>query len=78
MDGRRVAVKRLLARFHEPARKELKALIASDEHPNILRCFAFEEDSNFVYMALELCASSLARVVDPVDHAGRTVNPAAR
>ena len=68
MDGRRVAVKRLLAQFHELARKELKALIASDEHPNILRCFAFEEDSNFVYMALELCASSLARVVDPVDH----------
>jgi serine/threonine-protein kinase/endoribonuclease IRE1 len=67
MDGRRVAVKRLLAQFHELARKELKALIASDEHPNILRCFAFEEDSNFVYIALELCASSLARVVDPVE-----------
>lgn len=65
MDGRRVAVKRLLAQFHELARKELEALIASDEHPNILRCFALEEDADFVYMALELCVSSLARIVDP-------------
>ena len=37
-----VAVKRLLAQFHELARKELATLIASDEHPNILRCFAME------------------------------------
>lgn len=73
MDGRRVAVKRLLAQFHELARKELDALIASDEHPNILRCFALEEDENFVYMALELCASSLAHLVDPVD-TGDNVN----
>ena len=72
LDGRRVAVKRLLAQFHELARKELQALIASDEHPNILRCFALEEDSNFVYMALELCASSLARVVDPVGAANES------
>jgi len=65
LDGRRVAVKRLLAQFHELARKELEALIASDEHPNILRCFALEEDADFVYIALELCSSSLARIVDP-------------
>jgi len=75
MDGRRVAVKRLLAQFHDLARKELQALIASDEHPNILRCFALEEDSNFVYMALELCATSLARLVDPViDENGESSN----
>ena len=77
LDGRRVAVKRLLAQFHELARKELQALIASDEHPNILRCFALEEDSNFVYMALELCASSLARVVDPVGAANESESSAA-
>ena len=77
LDGRRVAVKRLLAQFHELARKELAALIASDEHPNILRCFALEEDSNFVYMALELCASSLARLVDPVSAAGENKSAAA-
>jgi len=67
----------LLAQFHELARKELAALIASDEHPNILRCFAMEEDSNFVYMALELCASSLARLVDPVNAAGENNSAAA-
>ena len=59
LDGRSVAVKRLLAQFHELARKELAALIASDEHPNILRCFAMEEDKDFVYVALELCETTL-------------------
>ncbi|CAL6360462.1 unnamed protein product [Bathycoccus prasinos] len=59
LDGRSVAVKRLLAQFHELARKELAALIASDEHPNILRCFAMEEDKDFVYVALERCETTL-------------------
>jgi hypothetical protein len=65
LDGRPVAVKRLLAQFHELARKELATLIASDEHPNILRCFAMEEDADFVYVALEKCSWTLAALVDP-------------
>ena len=65
LDGRSVAVKRLLLQFHELARKELATLIASDEHPNILRCFAMEEDKDFVYVALERCESTLhARATD--------------
>lgn len=36
--GRPVAVKRLLVQFHDVALKEVDALIASDEHPNVLRC----------------------------------------
>jgi serine/threonine-protein kinase/endoribonuclease IRE1 len=73
LDGRPVAVKRLLAHFHELARAELATLIASDEHPNILRCFAMEEDEDFVYVALERCECTLASLVrpeeenDPVD-----------
>ena len=64
LDGRPVAVKRLLAQFHELARAELATLISSDEHPNVLRCFAMEEDADFVYVALERCSSALASVVD--------------
>ena len=63
LDGRPVAVKRLLAHFHELARAELATLIASDEHPNILRCFAMEEDDDFVYVALERCERTLASLV---------------
>jgi serine/threonine-protein kinase/endoribonuclease IRE1 len=65
LDGRPVAVKRLLAHFHELARAELQTLIASDEHPNILRCFAMEEDEDFVYVALERCSCTLASLVAP-------------
>ena len=31
----------------------------SDEHPNVVRCFAMEEDREFVYLALERCRSTL-------------------
>ena len=50
----------LCAQFYELARKEIGALILSDEHPNIVRCFAMEEDDQFVYLALERCRHSLA------------------
>ena len=49
--------------FYELARKEIGALILSDEHPNIVRCFAMEEDTEFVYLALERCRQSLADLV---------------
>lgn len=37
LDGRPVAVKRMLRQFYEVARKEIGALILADEHPNIVR-----------------------------------------
>ena len=37
LDGRHVAVKRLLARFYDQARKEIDALIQLDDHPNVVR-----------------------------------------
>ncbi len=85
MDGRAVAVKRLLRQFYDLAKKEIEVstrlerdhgerrtsqvvqrfilllslcvqvLIMSDEHPNVVRCFAMEEDREFVYLALEKC-----------------------
>jgi len=70
LDGRPVAVKRLLAHFHELALVELKTLIESDEHQNILRCFAMEEDDDFVYVALERCVCTLASLVVSVPTGG--------
>ena len=61
--------------FYELARKEIGALILSDEHPNIVRCFAMEEDSEFVYLALERCRQSLA---DLVTGGGRLCVPGGR
>lgn len=40
LDGRPIAVKRMLRQFYEMARKEIDALILADEHPNIVRCVA--------------------------------------
>ena len=48
VDQSRLSVYWRSPRTHE----KLAALIASDEHPNILRCFAMEEDKDFVYVAL--------------------------
>lgn len=59
LDSRPVAVKRLLRQFYNLARKEIQVLVVSDEHPNVVRCFAMEEDREFVYLALERCKTSL-------------------
>ena len=59
LSGRPVAVKRMLVQFHELARKEFDALVASDAHPNVLRCYAWERSGAWVYLALELCDSTL-------------------
>ncbi|CDF40078.1 Serine/threonine protein kinase/endoribonuclease, ERN [Chondrus crispus] len=62
--GRKVAVKRLLRQFFESARKEISLLVELDEKsPHVVRYFAMEEDSEFIYLALELCAASLAERV---------------
>ena len=62
-DGRHVAVKRLLAHHYDRAMKEIKFLITSDQHANVVRYFAMEETSDFVYVALERCALSLNEVI---------------
>lgn len=64
LDSRPVAVKRLLRQFYTLARKEINVLVVSDEHPNVVRCFAMEEDREFVYLALERCKTSLAAFIN--------------
>lgn len=58
-DGRSVAVKRLVRAHHDVALKEIQNLIASDQHPNIIRWYGVEFDQDFVYLSLERCTCSL-------------------
>eukprot|EP00478_Filoreta_tenera_P003593 GABV01003808.1.p1 GENE.GABV01003808.1~~GABV01003808.1.p1 ORF type:complete len:148 (-),score=25.48 GABV01003808.1:7-450(-) len=70
--GRRVAVKRLLREFFKHADQEIRLLISTDQHPNVLRYFAKAEDSSFLYLALERCQCSLAEAVRPKPLTGAT------
>lgn len=45
----------------------LQVLIVSDEHPNVVRCFAMEEDREFVYLALEKCRCTLSDWVNSAE-----------
>lgn len=62
-DGRSVAVKRLVRAHHDVALKEIQNLIASDQHPNIIRWFGVEFDQDFVYLSLERCTCSLFELI---------------
>lgn len=71
LDGRRVAVKRMLKAYHASAEREISLLIESDGHPNVVRYFLKEVRNDFVYLALELCEMSLSDLIYAV---GRTNN----
>jgi serine/threonine protein kinase len=58
-EGRPVAIKRLLSNFYDVADHEVKLLQESDDHPNICRYFHKEYCEGFMYIALELCTSTL-------------------
>lgn len=62
-EGRPVAVKRLVRTHHDVALKEIQNLMASDQHPNIVRFFGVEFDSDFVYLSLERCLCSLSDLI---------------
>lgn len=63
-EERKVAVKRLLRQFYESAKQEISLLVQLDEaSPHVVRYFAMEEAPEFIYLALELCASSLAECI---------------
>lgn len=67
LQGRAVAVKRLLRDFVTLAAREVSILQESDDHPNVIRYYYQESQSNFLYIALELCPASLADVVESPD-----------
>ncbi|XP_027919761.1 serine/threonine-protein kinase/endoribonuclease IRE1a-like isoform X2 [Vigna unguiculata] len=62
-EGRAVAIKRLVKAHHDIAFKEIKNLIMSDRHPNIVRWHGVEYDNDFVYLALERCTCNLDDLV---------------
>ncbi|EJU01341.1 hypothetical protein DACRYDRAFT_79919 [Dacryopinax primogenitus] len=64
LQGRPVAVKRLLQDFVTIASREVSLLQESDDHPNVIRYFYQEQRDGFLYIALELCPASLADIVE--------------
>lgn len=63
LEGRRVAVKRMLREFYGVAAREIALLMESDEHPCVVSYYAKEEDDEFIYLALYLCIASLESLV---------------
>ncbi len=68
LQGRAVAVKRMLSDFVTLASREVNVLQESDDHPNVIRYYYQEAHANFLYIALELCPASLADVIERPDH----------
>jgi serine/threonine-protein kinase/endoribonuclease IRE1 len=67
LQGRAVAVKRLLQDFVTLASREVDILQDADDHPNVIRYFYQERHANFLYIALELCPANLADVIERPD-----------
>lgn len=67
LQGRAVAVKRLLQDFVTLASREVSILQESDDHPNVIRYYYQESQANFLYIALELCPASLADIIESPD-----------
>ncbi|PPQ92502.1 hypothetical protein CVT25_010335 [Psilocybe cyanescens] len=67
LQGRAVAVKRLLQDFVTLAAREVSILQESDDHPNVIRYYYQESQGNFLYIALELCPASLADIIECPD-----------
>lgn len=63
LEGRNVAVKRMLKTYLASADREISLLIESDGHPNVVRYFLKEVKGDFVYLALELCDLSLHALI---------------
>lgn len=63
-DGRDVAVKRVVSEFVSLVDREADLLRESDAHPHVIRYFCMESDSQFRYLALELCVASLTDYVE--------------
>ena len=63
LEGRKVAVKRMLQTYHASADREISLLIESDGHRNVVRYFLKEVRGDFVYLALELCDLSLHELI---------------
>lgn len=68
LQGRAVAVKRLLRDFVTLASREVSILEESDDHSNVIRYYYQEAQANFLYIAIELCPASLADIIERPDN----------
>lgn len=64
LDGREVAVKRLIRSANSLAAKEIKHLLSSDENAHVIRYFGKEESQLFTYIALDLFTTSLDQFIE--------------
>lgn len=63
-EQRQVAVKRLLPESFTLADREVSLLRESDAHENVVRYFCTEQDRQFRYIAVELCAATLQDYIE--------------
>ena len=61
--GRPIAIKQVLKSLSTTVKREAAIMLKVDQHPNILRYFAKEEDDNFIYLGTELCECSLTTLI---------------
>lgn len=64
-EGRPVAVKRMLSQYYDLASQEVSFLQQSEDQPNVIKYYCKQEDSHFLYIALQLCQASLFEVWEP-------------
>ncbi|XP_010033600.3 serine/threonine-protein kinase/endoribonuclease IRE1a isoform X2 [Eucalyptus grandis] len=62
-EGRAVAVKRMVLGHHEIAYNEIRNLMESDKHPNIVRYYGMEQNDDFMFLALEHAVCSLEDLI---------------
>ncbi|KAJ9074627.1 bifunctional endoribonuclease/protein kinase ire1 [Entomophthora muscae] len=77
---REVAVKRMLLDLVNIAEHEVQTLEDSDDHPYVIRYYCTERCDQFMYLALELCPTSLHGLIEnshtithPIQIAPRTI-----
>ncbi|GMI03066.1 hypothetical protein TrRE_jg4597 [Triparma retinervis] len=64
LNGRSVAVKRMLRTYDSSASNEIDLLVRTDNHPNLIRYFIKEQKGEFVYLALEKCERNLMSAIE--------------
>lgn len=74
-ESRPVAVKRLLPECYTLADREVDLLRDADQHANVIRYFCTESDSQFRYIAIELCQITLQDYVNRFDEFNDKIKP---
>ncbi|KAI8048716.1 kinase-like domain-containing protein [Syncephalis plumigaleata] len=62
--GKKVAVKRQLLDYYDLVDHEVAILQESDDHPNVIRYYCRERCDRFLYIAFELCQTTLHEAVE--------------